>query len=140
MNVPNLRSPRETVGGIVYFGRMLDKIRLHADGKLPADYHPHLGSGLDERCTRFLNIPYPYVIARVKEGGTDEEILAWCYEHGCKPTDEQITVWNAFMAKRGWCDEASERLAQRIAEEPALAGRTDIVTFFDFIDADEGRL
>jgi gluconokinase len=42
------------------------------------------------------------------------------------------------MAKRGWRDEARERLQMRI-REGGFEGRTDIETFFDFIDADEGR-
>ena len=33
--IPGLRSPFDQVGGIVYFGRMLDKIRLNAAGNLP---------------------------------------------------------------------------------------------------------
>jgi len=38
-HVPGLRSPYVKVGRLVYFGRMLDKIRLHAAGRLPvADY------------------------------------------------------------------------------------------------------
>jgi hypothetical protein len=39
MKVPGLRSSFEKVGGIVYFGRMLDKIRLHAAGRLPDGYN-----------------------------------------------------------------------------------------------------
>jgi gluconokinase len=35
MNVTGLRSPHDKTGGIVYFGRMIDKIRLHAEGRLP---------------------------------------------------------------------------------------------------------
>lgn len=139
MNIPNLRSPREMVGGLYYFCRMVDKARLHAKGELPADYIPNLGIGFDERCTRFLHIEYPDFVARVNEGGTDEELLAWAFEHGRKPTDEEIMVWNAFMSKRGWNDEASARLQQRLPDY-GLAGRTDIATFFDLIDADEGRL
>jgi len=38
MKVPGLRSAYDEVGGIVYFGRMLDKIRLKAKGQLPTDY------------------------------------------------------------------------------------------------------
>jgi len=139
MNIPNLRSPREKVGGLVYFGRMLDKVRLHAAGNLPADYLPNLGGGFDERCLRFLRIEYAALEARVQAGGTDEELLAWCCEQGRKPDDEEIMVWNDFMSKRGWNDEASARLQQRLPEY-GLAGRTDIATFFDVIDADEGRL
>ena len=44
----NLRFPcsgHDTVGGVVFFARMLDKIRLHAAGELPDDYN--LGSGHD---------------------------------------------------------------------------------------------
>lgn len=140
MNIPNLRSPREPVGGIYYFGRMLDKIRLHAQGKLPADYVPNLGIGFDERCLRFLHVEYADLVERVAQCGTDEELLAWCFEHGRKPSDEEIMVWNAFMFKRGWNDDGSARLQQRIPEHEGLAGRTDIQTFFDLIDADEGRM
>jgi hypothetical protein len=42
------------------------------------------------------------------------------------------------MRKRGWNDVATERLIQRKAES-GFAQREDIQTFFDYIDADEGR-
>jgi hypothetical protein len=139
MNVPNLRSPRETVGGLVHFGRMLDKIRLHAAGKLPADYHANLGRGFDGRTVAFLHVAYPDVVAQVKAGASDEAVLEWCFEHGRKPTSEEVEIWNAFMSKLGWRDQNAQHLAERIASEPALVGRTDILTSFDFLDADEGR-
>jgi len=41
--VPGLRSPYAKVARLVYFGRMLDKIRLHAGGQLPAEYVANLG-------------------------------------------------------------------------------------------------
>ena len=37
-NIPGLRSCYDKVGRLIYFGRMLDKIRLHAAGQLPPDY------------------------------------------------------------------------------------------------------
>jgi len=77
MKVPGLRSSYEKVASIVFFGRMLDKIRLHAAGKLPPGYN--LGvtdwSWFDARCTRFLGVDYPALVARVLRGGTDEEII-----------------------------------------------------------------
>jgi hypothetical protein len=69
MKVPGLRSSYEKVGGIVYFGRMLDKIRLHAQGKLPAGYHKNLGIGFDGRCVRFLRVDYQDLVKRVAQGG-----------------------------------------------------------------------
>lgn len=138
MNVPNLRSPSEKIAGICYLGRMLDKIRLHAAGLLPADYVGNLGTGFDGRALSFLWIEYPSLVDRVKQGGTDEEIVEWAFAQGRRPGSEEIEVWNEFMRKRGWNDEATERLAQRKSES-GFAGRTDIQTFFAYIDADEGR-
>lgn len=138
MNVPGLRSPHEKIGGLVYFARMLDKIRLHAEGKLPVDYHENLGKGFDERAVDFLRLKYSMLVARVKQGGTDAAILAWAYEYGRKPSEEEIEVWNDFMSKRGWNDAMSPRLAMRL-KEGGFENRTDIQTFFDYIDLDEGR-
>jgi len=138
MNVPNLRSPYAETGGILYVPRMLDKIRLHAAGKLPQDYHANLGGGFDGRALSFLWIEYPALVERVKQGGSDEDILAWAVAQGRQPSPEEVEIWNDFMRKRGWNDESSERLAMR-KREAGIEGRDDIQTFFDFIDADEGR-
>jgi hypothetical protein len=134
-----LRSPSERVGGLFYFGRMLDKIRLHAKGELPSDYHANLGKGFDEKCVRLLRMNYDQLIERVRRHGTDEEILQWCFTIGRRPSEDDIYVWNEFMRKRGWSDEASEILKRRKAEA-GMSDRADIQTAFQFIDADEGRL
>lgn len=139
MSVSKLRSPHTKTGGIVHFARMLDKIRQHALGELHEDYVPNLGEGFDLRCVNFLNVSYDSIVALAHDGAPDEEILAWCFQHGGRPTEEQIEVWNEFMRKRGWNDPGSERLKQRLAEGGHQA-RTDVQTFFDFIDLDEGRL
>ena len=134
-----LRSPSGKVGGLFYFGRMVDKIRLHANGKLPPDYHANLGKGFDEKCVKFLRIDYDGLAERVKQGGTDEEILEWCFTVGRKPSEDDVYVWNEFMRKRGWNDEVSEMVLQRKAKA-GMTDRSDIQTSFQFIDADEGRL
>jgi hypothetical protein len=134
-----LRSPSEKVGGLFYFGRMLDKIRLHAKGELPSDYHANLGRGFDEKCVTFLRINYDELVEWVKRGGTDEEILQWCFDNGRRPTEDDVYVWNEFMRKRGWNDEVSEILERR-KNEAGMSNRSDIRTSFQFIDADEGRL
>ena len=133
------RSPYDSIGGVVYFARMLDKIRLHAAGELPPAYHPHLGSGFDGRCVNYLQVKYDEMRAFALEGGMDEEVLEWCYEHGRRLTAEEIEIWNGFMQKRGWRDEASERIAFRLKEAGLEARDSEAVTMFDFIDIDEGR-
>jgi hypothetical protein len=138
MNVPNLRSPYSKVGGLYYFGRMVDKIRLHAANQLPADYQPNLGGGFDARCVNLLGIEYPALVERVNQGATDEELFEWATSTGQRPSDEEIEIWNEFMRKRGWNDEATSILHRRLAEG-GFSDRTDIQTMFDYIDLDEGR-
>jgi hypothetical protein len=136
MKIPGLRSSYEKVGGIVFFGRMLDKMRLHAQGKLPDDYN--LGKGLDTRCTRFLSVEYEALVGRTLQGGTDEEILEWCFQNGGRPGEENILVWNAFMTKRGWRDDATDRLEED-KRKRGFTKRDDIKTYFDFHLADEAE-
>ena len=139
MHVPGLRSPYAKVGRIVYFGRMLDKIRLHAAGKLPpADYAANLGKGFDSRCCNFLRVNYDELKARTVEGDlNDAQVLQWAEQRGGARTDEECEIWNDFMMKRAWRDPASVTLAKRIAES-RLEGRP-IMTMFDYLDFDEGR-
>ncbi len=136
MKIPGLRSPRASVGGIVYFGRMLDKIRLHAEGKLGPDYIENLGSAFDERILSFLHVTYDDVIGQVKNGFGDEEILEWAFTNGRKPSVEEVEIWNDFMIKRGWNDAGTERLIFR-KKEAGFENRDDIQTMFAYIDADE---
>ena len=134
-----IRSPAEKVGGLVHFGRMLDKIREHEEGGLPVEYLSNLGKGFDGRCVRFLGVKYDDIATRMKEGGTDEELLNWAFEHGRKPSEEEMEIWNEFMRKCGWNDDVSGTLVRR-KKESGLAERTDIQTMFQYIDVDEGRV
>ena len=138
MNQLGIRSPSAKVGDLVYFGRMLDKIRAHEKNELPHDYQANLGRGFDEFCAKFLNVHYHDVVGRVKEGGSDEEILWWCFDKGRRPSENEIYVWNEFMRKRGWNDAITETLKRR-KKEAGLAARSEIDTMFAFIDVDEGR-
>jgi gluconokinase len=142
-NVPGLRSPYAKVDRIVYFGRMLDKIRLHAAGKLPADYVPNLGEAkpgmFDARCCRFLGVAYEEIKRRTLAGDGDAAVLEWAEKSGGRRSDDDCIVWNSFMMKRGWHDEeANVKHLQKRVRESGLEGR-GIQTFFDYIDFDEGR-
>lgn len=140
-HIPGLRSVYAKVGRLVYFGRMLDKIRLHSKGQLPEDYVVNLGDGkflsLDGRCCRFLGIAYAGLRDETLAGGTDEALLEWAHAHGAPRTDEECHVWNRFLLKLGWRDERSEVLPQRIIDS-GLTGKP-IETIADHIEFDEGR-
>ncbi len=136
-----LRSPHHQTGGIVILARVIDKIRLRAEGRLPEGWHVGVIEGkrtFDDRVCRFLGVEFSALEQRVLAGGSDDEILAWCFQHGRQPEAEQIEVWNGFMTKRGWRDAASAGLAQQKADA-GLAHRDDLQTFFDVMDVEEGR-
>lgn len=121
--------------------RVIDKIRLHAAGLLPEGYHVGFVEGnrtFDDRLCRFLEVDFEVLTARTLEGGSDGDILEWCYSTGRRPDAEQMEVWNAFMNKRGWRDSGSPGLEKQKAAA-GLAGRTDIASYFDMIDYEEGH-
>jgi hypothetical protein len=139
MNEKFPRSPYDTVKGLVYFARMLDKIRLHDAGNLGAIYQKHLGTDFDGRCLKLLQVKYEAVCERVRAGDSDEQILEWCFENGRRLDEDDIEIWNGFMTKRGWRDSASDRIVFRLKEAGIENRDKEAVTMFDFIDVDEGR-
>lgn len=138
MKVPGLRSDYEQVGGLVFFGRMLDKIRLKAAGTLPPDYYTGTANRthFDARCCTFLRLDYERLVARVLQGGTDAEILEWCCANFYRPSPDEIEIWNGFMTKRGWRDSGSAELEQA-KRDRGFGDRPDIVTWFDLHRAEE---
>lgn len=124
------------------FGRIIDKIRFFAEqGRLPDGYHLGPMSGnrtFDERLCLFLGVSFESLRTRTLQGGSDQEILEWCFTNGRRPDAEQIEVWNTFMRKRGWRDSGSVGLARQKLEA-GLAGRDDIQVFFELMDVEEGR-
>ena len=126
--------------GMMYFSRMLDKIRLHARGGLHEDYLKNFGAPrtLDSACCNFLRVHHRDLCERVKQGGTDEEILEWCFGKGRRLNQGDLFVWNGFASKLGWRDSSSSVLEER-KEKYGIGDRTDILTIPDLIDFDEGR-
>lgn len=136
-----IRSPYEKVSGIVLVARLIDKVRLHAAGKLPEGYHVGFIPGnrtFDDRFCRFLHITYERFTESVLAGGTDEEVLERCLAQGRRPDAEEIEVWNTFMMKRGWRDSGTPSLLRSKADA-GLAHRDDLITFFELMDVEEGR-
>jgi gluconokinase len=134
------KSPFETITGMMYFPRMLDKIRLHSRGELHENYHKNFGTPrtADAACCNFLRVDHADLRKRVAEGGTDEEILEWCFEHGRRLNAGDIVVWNGFASKLGWRDFATSAL-KRAKQKAGATDRDDLVTIPDLIDYDEGR-
>ncbi len=113
---------------------------MHANGELPDEYIPYLGTGFDGRCLRFLKVDYEALKEKVLCGCSDIEIVEWCKKQGFLRTDEEKLIWNGFMTKRGWRDSEPEAKAFRdYKEKYGYGDRDDIETYFDFFEIDEGR-
>jgi hypothetical protein len=75
------KSPKEKAGRMMYFPRMLDKIRLFAKGELGEKYHRNMGKprSADGACLNFLRVNYDDLRERVLQGGSDENILGMVF-------------------------------------------------------------
>lgn len=126
--------------GLMFFPRMLDKIRRHSRGELGEDYLKNLGAvkAMDGVLCNFLRVHYRDLRERTLAGGSDEEILEWCFEKGRRLNGGDILVWNGFISKLGWNDFASP-LLEETKRKYGIADRTDISTIPDLIDLDEER-
>ena len=126
---------------ILFFARMVDKIRLQARGVLPPGYHLGVSgepTTFDTRFCRFWEVSYDEIAAKTLEGATTEDVFRHAFRHRTPPNDIQILVWNAFIAKRGWRDSGTPGLIAGKAAN-GWAARTDIQTYVDLQDAEEGR-
>jgi len=135
------KSPKEMTSGMMYFPRMLDKIRLHARAASWLRIIRRISVAPGPRTAHaaiFLRVNYVDLRERVLQGGTDEEILEWCFEKGRRLNEGDIMVWNGFNSKLGWNDFATSML-ERQKQKCGIADRADIVTISDVIDFDEGR-
>jgi len=132
-------SPYERVGGVVYFTRMVEKMRLRDARILPEDYIPTLGRYFDMRCCSLFGVSYEELATRVRQDGiTNQEAFDWAIQHGNAPSEEGIEIWNEFLMKRGWRDEATPSLRRRLKEIGA-DNHLENQTIFDCIDFEEGR-
>ncbi len=130
-----------STNGVIFFARLLDKIRLKDQGLLPADYNVAGCANqdcFDARFCRLFNLDAPQLVDRARGGGSDEEILEWCFERFGRPDQEKIQFWNSFVIKHGWRDESAKEL-EDVKRANGLADRADVQTWVDFHDVDEGR-
>lgn len=131
-------SPTDEIEGVLYLPRLAAKVRLMHARTLHPELHGNLGLGMDLWICQFLGVDYNDLKAQILAGATDEQALAWARENGVTRPDYEQAWFKAYLSKRGFRDDLSERLAQRKKEDPKT-DRDDVLTFADYIDIDEGR-
>jgi Domain of unknown function (DUF5069) len=134
------RSPRETMAGWIYLPRYIDKIRLHLAGRLHPDYQPYFGKGFDGMWLTAAGVTHEQMIEVVENSITDGDVCDWVRQN-VEAAPAAKAAHRETMLNRPSPDDTAgqERLQQRKAEA-GIAGRDDVKTFVDMIDADEKRL
>ena len=128
------RSSHELMGGYVHLSRMIDKARARETGVNGAYIYP---CPLDKALLAFLEVS-EQDFAYASKSRSDELILEWLAIHGRPRSRKQIEQWNALILERGPDDDAQWAYFRKIRDQ-ADPSRTDIVTWIDLLDLEEGR-
>lgn len=130
------RSGRDQLGGVCFLPRSIDKMRAHIAGT-HGEYNAK--TGLSQRTFELFGVTADQFEQAIKENPTDEGALEWLYRHGRRPSAAEIADYNRTIESRGPAtDEARARFRANL-ERLGFGDRTDITTYFDSEDLEEGR-
>ena len=142
-NRPAIRSPRERLGGYLLLPRLIDKVRLHAKGRLPSGYAGNLlkptAFTLDGRFLAFTGLDGEKLRAAILAAESDDAVLAWVERHAVPHTASEKEAWAEAIAAARPTPETAE---YRKKMYPELAAKIDLgaINVLDMIDMDEGRI
>lgn len=132
------RSPYDRLGGFVHLPRLIDKAKLHRKGLLDGGYN-YKTVGFDKHLLAFLKLDPDAFEEAANRLDNDEEILRWIDERAAKHSPEEIERWNEAMISRHPDSAVKKARFLHVLKESGGAARTDIKTYFDLIEFDEGR-
>ena len=126
------RSIRVRLGGYAHLARLLDKARAIAAGK-GGDYK--YNCPLDQRLFAFTGIKPGAMLAKIKGGQTDGQMLEWVDARSKRPIHEVI-AWSAWLEQLGpGGAEGHEWIASVLKKNHSE--RDDIRSFADLLDLDD---
>ena len=131
------RSPYERLGGYVHLPRLIDKAKLHRQGLLNG--YNYKTVGFDKHLLAFLKLDPDAFEEAAGQLETDAAILQWVEQNGLKHTPEEIEEWNQHMISRHPDSAVKKARFLHFLKEAGGEGRSDIRTYFDLIEFDEGR-
>lgn len=129
------RSPRSRLGGYVVLPRMLDKGRATLAGT-NGEYH--YDCPLDHRFVNFVGIDPKKLLAELKKGKGDGEILEWIEANAKqKRAAWEIQQWSDYMDRRG--PDSDAETMQFFAEYVGKLTKTreDVRSWADVLDLDD---
>jgi len=118
--------------------RFLAKIRKHLAGELPVSYQRNFCHGFDGFLCAHLGVEPMAIVELVRECGDDEDLLDQRLVT-LLPEDLRVHVWNRELVQKGMSEMGRQRL-EEIKADMGIAHRTDLISFADMVDFDEGRI
>ncbi|HEV3090385.1 MAG TPA: DUF5069 domain-containing protein [Candidatus Cybelea sp.] len=137
LTIEKPRSAKDKLAGLVSLKRVIDKAKAHNEGHL-GDYDydcPH-----DKPLFEFLGTNGDEFAGKVKELQSDDAIAAWVQSQFLsKKSPEQIERFNA--DRMHWHPDPGSHGEEYFTglRDQVAPGRSDVVTWFDLLDLDEGR-
>jgi len=126
------RSPRVRLGGYVHLPRLLDKARAFAAGK-NGEYF--FNCPLDQSFFEFTGIDHEQLLAEVKHGRSDTEMLAWVNAHTKRALFE-VLAWSQLRETNAPGDAGAHAWAAEMIKAHAPE-RDDLRTYFDLLDFED---
>ncbi|MEO7300585.1 MAG: DUF5069 domain-containing protein [Verrucomicrobiota bacterium] len=129
------RSPRSRLGGYALLPRMLDKGRATLVGK---NGEFHFDCPLDQHILNYAGIDAKKLLAELKKGKGDGEILDWINANAkTKRTAWEIQQWSDFQERRGPDSDAEtlQFFAGYVAKFTTT--REDVRTWADVLELDD---
>ncbi|HEV8542330.1 MAG TPA: DUF5069 domain-containing protein [Verrucomicrobiae bacterium] len=129
------RSPRSRLGGYALLPRMLDKGRATLAGK-NGEYH--YNCPLDQHILNFLGLDPEKLLAELKTGKGDGEILEWIQKNATHQRSAwEIEQWSDYHGRRGPDSDAEtfQFFTQYVARFTTT--REDIRTWADLLELDD---
>ena len=129
------RSPKERMAGLVQLARMIDKARAFKENQLSDYIYP---CPLDKIILSFLRIDSDVFYMKAMDCG-DDEISAWSEEMlKDKKSAELVFINDQILERR---PDSEDRLKYFYETRDKIdPSRTDVNTWVDLLDLEEGRL
>ena len=130
------RSPYEKLGGYVMLGRTVDKAYAKLENAL-GEYT--YDCPLDQRLFAFLGVDADTLLDAAKSRSTDAAVLRWVKTVQAPRSADEIEEFNLEISQLGPEDEESKAYFEDLQRKVA-PDQPDLGSWFDLIEADEGRL
>jgi hypothetical protein len=123
--------------GLLHLPRFLAKTRKHLKGELPKSYQRNFCKGFDRFLCLHLGVDPEQVITCVREARDETDLDTRL--KALFPADLRVHVWNRELVQKGMSEMGREALLDA-KRKMNSEHRTDVISFADMIDFDEGRI